>query len=72
MIVEVKTVYVTPVGTATPSLEDIKEAQRIAAEENCLVELKWHVNYNGDHRRLIAKDSDPEYVYARLPKIYGM
>ena len=44
----------------TPTDEELKDAIRIASENDCVVILRWFVEYNGDYRRVITKDSDFE------------
>ena len=56
----------------TPTDEEIKEAIKIASESDCVVILRWFVNYNGYYKRVITKETDFEKLKNGLPKIYGM
>ena len=58
---------------STPKKEELEEAQKIAIEQNCIVELKWFVQYSGWHNRYINKDTDIEKLNEQLRHIiYGL
>lgn len=56
----------------TPTDDEIKAAINIASKDDCVVILRWFVEYNGDYRRVITKDNTFEEVKASLPRVYGM
>lgn len=57
----------------TPLEEELKEALKLANDENCVVCLKWFVQYNGWLERYIHKDTNIEEMNNRLRHIvYGM
>ena len=56
----------------TPTEDEVKEAIRIASESDCVVVLRWFVNYNGHYKRVITKDTNFEKLMNGLPRIYGM
>ncbi len=57
----------------TPTEEELKEAFKLANDENCVVCLKWFVQYNGWFERYVHKDTNIEEMNNRLRHIvYGM
>lgn len=72
MIQKIVDYYVVPIGE-TPSLSDIKTAIMIAAKNDCIVRIGWHVNWNGHYSRLItATDDAEEYYKNSIPHVYGL
>ena len=57
----------------TPTREDIADAIKIAQENECIVSLRWHVDYSGNYQRYIYNDDTVDDVYEnRLPHVYGL
>ena len=67
---------ITPVkeyiSNGHPSDEDIQQCIDIANSQNCIIHLKWFIQYNGWNDRYIYPGSNLEETLDRLPKIYGI
>ena len=58
---------------STPTKEELEESLKIAKIDDCVVQLKWFVQYSGWHDRYIHKDTDIEKRNEQLRHIiYGM
>lgn len=60
-----------------PTVEDVKQAFEIAAQDNVVVSMEWFVKYNGMHRRLITKEHTKQYTPEKywegvIPHVYGV
>ena len=69
MLTPIKTFYIE----GAPSYEEIVEARSIAESECCVVELHWlpHI-FAGWYHEYVFSDSDPQEIYDKLPKVYGI
>ena len=70
---EIKTFWIE----GRPTVDDIKQAYEIVANEDVVVMIKWFVNYNGMHERLIFKKTIQEQNYTDywenyIPHCYGV
>lgn len=69
MIIPIKE-YLTEL---TPTLEDIKESILLAKKNNCIIHLKWFIEYSGWYDRYIRSTDNAEEVYQILHnRIYGV
>lgn len=60
-----------------PTIEDIKQAFDIVANENVVVSIRWFVKYNGLHEKFVLKELLEEYTPESywekvIPHIYGV
>lgn len=55
-----------------PSKEDLQKCIDIANSENCIIHLKWFIQYNGWNDRYIYPEDKLEEILDRLPKVYGI
>ena len=55
-----------------PSKDDLQECIEIANKEDCIIHLKWFIQYNGWNDRYIHPNSNLEEILDKLPKIYGV
>ena len=55
-----------------PSKEDLQKCIDIADSENCIIHLKWFIQYNGWNDRYIHPGAKLEEILDRLPKVYGI
>ncbi len=70
MLKPIKTFYAE---SRIPTLEDWKEAVRIAQEEHCIVEIRWLPNiYTGWYHEYVFEDSNPTELDAETPRVYGV
>ena len=55
-----------------PLIGEVDRCAQIASTENCIVELKWFVKWNGWHNVFVKPGDNPQDIYDRLPKVYGI
>ena len=54
----------------TPNDEEIKECMEIANNEDCIVRLRWFVNYSGWYTLEVSKGMTFEECKSQLPTCY--
>ena len=55
-----------------PSDDEIKECLNIVQKENCIVKLKWYVNYSGWYTLTVKNGMTFDDCENALPKVYPM
>ena len=58
--------------TLFPSDDEIKECVKIANDEDCIVRLKWYVEYSGWYTLTVTKGMTFDECRARIPTCYPL
>ena len=71
MLIEVKEFFVAPIGN-TPSLDDCIDAINLAIKYDCLIKMRWYVQYSGKYEKIVSANDNEQKIYDSLPKVYGV
>lgn len=55
-----------------PHEDEIRQAMEISKRDNCIIELRWFVEYSGWYKALVEPGSTIQDVEKQIPKMYGI
>lgn len=71
MLREVKEFFVAPIGHR-PSLDDCIDAINLAIKYDCLIKMRWFIQYSGRYEKIVSANDNAQEIYDSLPKVYGV